>query len=148
MLQMLQNLLSERFHLQSHRETQDLPGYALELGKSGLKIATSEGQISAPAMQTSSPQSGVLRVTARKQRLRDLAGYLSVQLQSPVADRTGVDGEFDFTFEFESPQLRVAQSNGPTIFTAVQELGLHLEAQKVPGSVLIVDSVDRKPTEN
>src|SRR5579883_1470515 len=38
---MLQALLTERFHLASHRETRDLPVYALSAGKSGPKLKDS-----------------------------------------------------------------------------------------------------------
>ena len=39
---MWQNLLKERFHLQAHRETRDLPVFALVVGKSGPKLTQSD----------------------------------------------------------------------------------------------------------
>ena len=40
--EMLRNLLVERFHLQAHRETKDLPIYALLVGKNGPKLQASD----------------------------------------------------------------------------------------------------------
>jgi uncharacterized protein (TIGR03435 family) len=39
---MWQNLLKERFHLQAHRETRELPAYVLVVGKSGPKLKQSD----------------------------------------------------------------------------------------------------------
>src|SRR5262249_1919444 len=36
---MLQSLLAERFHLATHRETRELPSYAMLVAKNGLKMA-------------------------------------------------------------------------------------------------------------
>ena len=42
-----------------------------------------------------------------------------------------------------------AQDSGPSIFTAVQEqLGLKLEAHKIPVEILVVEHCERIPTEN
>ena len=35
---MLRTLLEERFHLKVHRETEDVPMYALTVAKSGFKL--------------------------------------------------------------------------------------------------------------
>ncbi|HEY1759997.1 MAG TPA: TIGR03435 family protein [Bryobacteraceae bacterium] len=41
---MVQNLLAERFKLAVHRETKEVSGYVLDVSKSGLKIAKSNGE--------------------------------------------------------------------------------------------------------
>lgn len=45
--------------------------------------------------------------------------------------------------------LSTAEPNGPSIFDAVQDqLGLKIEKTRDPVQVLVVDHVDKKPTEN
>jgi uncharacterized protein (TIGR03435 family) len=78
-------------------------------------------------------------------------------LDSPVIDKTGVAGMFDFHLEFgygiPNAKLRLPPAappddpDGPTIFTAVEKLGLKLERTKGPGEFLIIDHVER-PSEN
>jgi uncharacterized protein (TIGR03435 family) len=65
-----------------------------------------------------------------------------------VIDRTGLAGEFNFELEFapfdsESP----ADSTAPSLFTALQELGLRLETTKAPLDALVIDHAER-PSEN
>ena len=47
---MWQNLLKERFGLAMHRETKDMPMYALTIAKNGPKLKESEDQSDAPQM--------------------------------------------------------------------------------------------------
>jgi uncharacterized protein (TIGR03435 family) len=124
---MLQNLLKERFHLALHGVTKELPAYSLVPAKGGPKIKRVDdlapaSQGAAPTMTTSSTGE-MLRVAAHRQTLKNLAGYLSVQLQSPVDDETGLAGEYDFILEFASPQPTLAQTSAPSLFTAVEGQG-------------------------
>jgi len=71
-------------------------------------------------------------------------------MTNPVVDSTGLKGSWDFDLKWTGrAQLGQAGSDGISIFDAVdKQLGLKLEAQKVPSPVLIVDSVNQKPTDN
>lgn len=75
-----------------------------------------------------------------------LADHLSgpkYQLGRQVVDRTGLQGNYDFTLDWS------ADPDGVSLFTAVQEqLGLKLEAQKGSVKVLVVDSMEKRPAEN
>jgi uncharacterized protein (TIGR03435 family) len=68
-----------------------------------------------------------------------------------VIDKTGLTGKYDFHFDFA--QHRGGEDDqsdrGPSVFSAVRDqLGLKLELKKGPMEMLIVDHVDKVPTEN
>jgi uncharacterized protein (TIGR03435 family) len=46
----------------------------------------------------------------------------------------------------QAPQASDPTSNA--IFTSIQQLGLRLEARKAPVDVIVVDRVEKNPTEN
>ena len=72
--------------------------------------------------------------------LRSLAGR-------PVVDKTGIQGRYDFTLSFA--RLDDPESTLASFSTAVQEqLGLKLEPAKVPLELLVIDHVEKIPTEN
>jgi uncharacterized protein (TIGR03435 family) len=59
-----------------------------------------------------------------------------------VIDRTGLDGRFDYELEFARDPL--AQSDLPSIFTALTEqLGLKLEPTDAPQAVIVIDHIER-----
>ncbi len=72
--------------------------------------------------------------------------YFSYQA---VSDRTGLEGRWNFDLEWSLPLLGLS-SGGSALFPAALEkqLGLKLEQVAVPTPVLVVDSVDRTPSEN
>ncbi len=70
-----------------------------------------------------------------------------------VVDQTGLSGEWDFNFKYTSkppPSAAVQEVDGEnTIFDAIdKQLGLKLEAARIPTPVILVDSASRKPTDN
>jgi uncharacterized protein (TIGR03435 family) len=173
--QMLQALLADRFKLTVHRETKDLPIYALVVAKNGPKLLKAKrgdsyvdgfkGIDGLPA----GPHQMILRgrgeFKAQAQPVSALARALSLALGRPVLDKTGLTGEYDialqWTPESQTPMFKgtdegqqssgtrpSADSSGPSIFTAIQEqLGLKLESQKGSAEVLVIDHVE-KPSEN
>jgi uncharacterized protein (TIGR03435 family) len=147
--QMLQTLLAERFQLLFHRETKELPVYVLVAAKSGPKLHKAE-----PGGNTSMKGengSFVFQSTSMPQFVEDLSTLR--QVDRPVLDRTGIPGIFDFNLKFgesnEEMKRALIAGDGASIFTLIQEqLGLKLEARKGPVEMLVIDRVERAPTEN
>ena len=99
----------------------------------------------------------------KKGGIAALASWLSRQLGRVVIDKTDLKGDYDYKLEWtpdpgeggpesiglppEAPRPHV-DTNGPSIFTAVQEqLGLRLVSQKGPVEIIVIDSVE-KPSAN
>jgi uncharacterized protein (TIGR03435 family) len=101
------------------------------------------------------------RIQGNVVTLAMLANMLAGTVGRPVIDRTGVPGHFNVTLEYAPeagitgplppgvpPQEPAPRSDGPSIFTAVQEqLGLKLESTRAPVDVLVIDKAS-PPTEN
>ena len=146
---MMRALLAERFTLVMHHETRELVAYTLVSEPGGPKVrAVTTDEPAAPNPFRMS-DSGTLigtRVTADM-----LATVLSNQLGRPVQNKTGLTGVFDFTLRW-APDTGVAPGDGqdrPSLFTAIREqLGFRLVAGKRPTDVVVIDHVERMPTEN
>jgi uncharacterized protein (TIGR03435 family) len=79
--------------------------------------------------------------------MSNLAAQLERPAGLPVVDKTGLTGSYDIKFDY-APDVG-KESSLPSLFTALQEtLGLRLEQQKVPVDFVVIDRVDRVPTEN
>jgi uncharacterized protein (TIGR03435 family) len=72
-----------------------------------------------------------------------------------VVDQTGLTGAWDFNFKYGpkiTGPLAALAAGGPgviSLFDAIdKQLGLKLDAMKLPTPVIIVESVNRKPSEN
>jgi uncharacterized protein (TIGR03435 family) len=92
--------------------------------------------------------------------LDEVARVLSSRLDRPVIDKTGVDGTFNVHLEFArdetapgfnanagSPGTAPSEPSGPSIFAALEQLGLKLESTRGPRQFLVIDRVE-KPTPN
>jgi uncharacterized protein (TIGR03435 family) len=136
----LQQLLQERFHLTYHHDAKMRQGYALVLAKGGPKLIPSSGD---------TPKALALKDGLRIHTgtIQLLASMLSHPVGAPVIDKTGITGNYDIQLNFADDEA--SESPLPSVFTAVQEvLGLKLVKQEVPFDVLMIDHVDRIPTDN
>ncbi|HEY1758742.1 MAG TPA: TIGR03435 family protein [Bryobacteraceae bacterium] len=143
---MLQALLAERFKLTLHRDTKELPMYALVVAKGGPKFKSSETEtgVSSNSSRTH------WHVTA-KANMRVFAEFLSDEAGRPVVDQTGLTGSYELTLDWAPDDAPVANDGaaGPSIFTALQEqLGLKLDPAKGPVEILVIDRAERTPGEN
>jgi uncharacterized protein (TIGR03435 family) len=163
---MFQTLLADRFRLAAHMETRELNGYALVVGKNGRKIqAAKPGQEPPPPMPEYlkgkppsafegrvfiSQEGELAALTGRKVTISQLAETLgNNELQTFVRDRTGLPGYYYFGFKFASENGRRRDTDGPDIFSALQEeLGLRLQKEKGPVEILVVDRLETAPAEN
>jgi uncharacterized protein (TIGR03435 family) len=139
---MLQALLEDRFHLQTHRETREESVYFLVLAS---------GVLNAPAFDPTAPNPtppsvpGGIAMLMTNGRLSQFAASLSHILGRPVVDRTGIDGRFHLMLKYDNR----TEPEGPDIFQALRgQLGLKLESGKSLVDILVVDHVDKTPTEN
>lgn len=165
---MLQALLVERFKLAAHKESRVRPGYALLVDKNGPKFKESDpsspsarpGQVRFGASTAASGIKGAMTMSA-------LARYLSRRLDGPVLDLTELKGTYDIDVSWApdrafEPMDEFARANAEAhpgvnpapapaagLFTALREsLGLRLESRKQPVDILVIDRIERVPTEN
>jgi uncharacterized protein (TIGR03435 family) len=147
---MLRRLLADRFHVEVHRGTKQVSGYALIVAKGGSKLkpvgldSTQQGQKAGqPSPNYIVPGS----VHGHGADLSLVASLLSSPAHATVVDRTGIRGIFDFDLHFafeggSDPNLR-------DFFGAVEEqLGLKLRPEKISVDTLVIDHADSRPTEN
>ncbi len=156
---MLQTLLAERFNLVLRRDSRDTPGYALTVARGGAKLkAWKEGELVTLGGVIDAPnQNGEFRTIVRGNKLSvaQLANQLVQVTGRPVVDKTGIAGDFNYSIEFapfNTPDSGVLRDrpimSSPSLFTALEEeLGLKLEAARVPLEFLVIERAD-KPSEN
>jgi uncharacterized protein (TIGR03435 family) len=155
---MVRALLADRFQLVAHPGTRPLPAFVLSAGKSPrLKPAAAgaepgDCQYQRQA-QSTGPSAPIMSVkfschnTTMQTFVEFLHNVASPYLTRPVVDQTGLKGAYDFDIQwsYQIPK----DADGVTIFAAVdKQLGLKLEQKTAPLPVVVVESVNQKPTPN
>ncbi|MEO8370705.1 MAG: TIGR03435 family protein [Candidatus Solibacter sp.] len=152
---MLQALLAERFKLVAHKVDRPRTGFALVIDKGGPKFKEEDPE--APFMgKDARPGLMFFGRNAVKgvMTMASLASNLSRQGFGPVQDATGLTGKYGIDLKWASDKPLEAADSDPSapeasIFTAVREsLGLKLEPHTVPVQYLVIDRIERVPTEN
>ncbi len=187
--EMLQALLAERFQFKFHTEQRQFSVYALVPGKRPLKLKPAppdedKGNASEPLEVTgggsvagvnvnlghgSSWSFAPNRFEAKKLSMEVFASNLERFADRPIVDKTGLNGQFDFTFDINPedyqpmlirsaiaagvslppPALRLLDgSSSASLSDALEQIGLRLEPRKEPLDVMVVDSANKTPSEN
>jgi uncharacterized protein (TIGR03435 family) len=152
---MLQALLAERFHLAVHREEKATPVYALEIGKGPLKLQEVKAdEDSSPSGCTRSygSQGGWFVATCRGMTATRLAQAIQslgpAYFDKPVVDLTGLPGVYNFSVEWAMKAMTLNGGDAPTMFDAVEKLGLRFVSTNHAMNLIVVDHCDKQPTEN
>jgi len=170
---MLRALLADRFKLVIHRETKELPVYALVVGKGGPKLQKADideedcpESVPPPAPGTPITACHAFMggrgrgLHARAVDMSDLASYVENWTGRPLLDKTGLKGLFHIEttgwlpMEPGPPPAPGTKSEDgmdmadvPTLFQVFERLGLKMESQRDRVDVYVIDHVER-PSEN
>lgn len=170
LLQMLQNLLIDRFKLRVHREIRQVDGYVLTVAKSGIKLKeTSDAEFFLIGPQTMTGnvsmqnlarylEMGALAMTTGQRFMRPAEDGGPTPLHVPVDDKTGLKGVYAIRANV-SRTIVFAGGGGrgeggtrveydpplPKVFE--EQLGLVLTRGKVPVEYIVVDHIE-EPSEN
>ena len=149
---MLQALLADRFKLASHRETREIPALTLLVSSKGHKLTPAD-KPGEPSFKT-----GKLSLTGTGATLSELTLFLSRELREPVIDQTGLTGLFNYTLDinaYVTEEIKKSGGDGPPMEAnsiisqaMLAQLGLKVEAKKVGVPTLVVDHLEKSPTEN
>jgi uncharacterized protein (TIGR03435 family) len=135
---MLMALLEERFRLSVRHEARDVSALALVKGRREPAL---EGSKAGAKTET---QPGERRqVIFRSYTMRGFAMYLQNIWGTPVVDRRGIVGNFDFMIDPNECAGPFRDCFRP----AVEEFGLRFESVKINRDVTIIDHVER-PSDN
>lgn len=150
---MLQTLLEDRMKLVSHVEPRRKTVWALTIWKGETKMMPSAMPEKPEDADCSRSRVGDrVRLTCRHETMsgfaHELPQYAGEYVTTTVVDKTSLDGAWDFKVEW-TPLAQIANDGGLTLFDALQsQLGLQIGRKKLPVPVLVVDSVERRPTAN
>jgi len=172
---MLRALLVDRFKMTYHKEEKPVSAYTLVAVKPKIKKADPDSRTwckSENAPPNSPPGTqAIICQNATMAQFADRLLYMGPGLNWPVEEATEIEGGWDFTLTysrapiiFNGPAggrggdagpagsaipMAADPSGGLTIFQAIEkQLGLKLETRKRTLTVIVIDHLEQKPTEN
>ena len=154
---MLRTLLAERFRLQAHRETRELPAYALLRVRASTSLHRSAGTGPTRVLPGEKPYIFRFENLSMPQLALQLGPPWTTR---PVVDETGLTGSYDFALDVSryvlDPDTGKAildyrgaiDLEGALLRALPEQLGLALKPVRAPYPVLVVDHVEKVPTAN
>ena len=170
---MLQTLLADRFKMAIHKETKEMPVYALVVARGGPKLQKADieekdcpdGPTMPPPPRASTPDPETCHafyggqgrgLHSRAVTMADLVSYVGTWTDRPLLDNTGIQGLFHIETQpwqrmDAAPDAKavdgVTPSELPTLFQVFKDLGLRMEARTDKAEVYVVDHIE-EPSPN
>ena len=152
-MEMLRNLLTDRFTLTLHRESRELSAYELVVARGGVRFKESTAPLKEAPVLVNRIFPGHVYLPRRNVPIAELASVLQRSvLDRYVLNRTGLTGRYDFDLEWTpddtqfNGQLRPVAEDPPKpdLFAAVQDqLGLRLVATKAAVDTIVIDGAEQ-----
>jgi len=131
----------------------------IAVGAGGTAVSSGQGGDS----KITPGAGGNLHIEAVRMTMTGLVNLVSRWCDRPLVDMTDLKGAYDMELDISGEEVRnaarshgvsVPPSEGPTdaegvsLASSLQKLGLKLEARKAPAEVIVIDKVEKVPTEN
>jgi uncharacterized protein (TIGR03435 family) len=145
---MARTLLTERFHLKFHHEMRDAPVLILAAGKSAPKLFPPKPEekysIKLTPLTGGNQKIVAYHVAATRFSFAQLNRTFSRVLDRVIINQTGLEGDFDFTFDL-TPDENLPNPLDPSLLISAmrEQLGLTVKSTKVPVDFLAIDSVEK-----
>lgn len=148
--QMLQSLLTERFHLKFHREFRKEQAYLVLLRKkpNGMKLQPpkDEHMPSYVGVHIDSLEAGSTSLNVLNSTMLEFAREVGRYTKLNVIDRTGLSGSYEFSVPFYFQQEQDSDF-GASVLAGLQAFGFDIKSTKMPLEYIVIDHVDR-PSDN
>jgi uncharacterized protein (TIGR03435 family) len=141
----LRNLLAQRFQLVIRAEKKDVSGYVLTRGEGPLKLRPRLGPAGSGLLTGGKDEFGGQHIIFMNVPESNFARMLMLATGRIVLDRTGFKDGYYLDLEFAPP--KGGGSSKPSLFKALEEVGLKLEETTLAQETLFIERVER-PTEN
>ena len=149
---MLRSLLADRFKLVIHSQETPMNVWAMiavNAGKPGPQLKEAKG--GGPTNQCNGQPNGPnTTLTCVNVSMAFLTEFVRRQIDPGIADLTEFQGNWDLQLTWTNPAgMAAAGKDAIALRDAFEkQLGIKLEQQMRPIATLVVDSVNRKPTDN
>jgi uncharacterized protein (TIGR03435 family) len=129
---LLQRMLAERFQMEAHRETKEVPVYVLK----ALEGLQPNARPPVP-VQADRREASALGLRLSHASMKDLADTLADMLLRPVFDETGIDGSFEISLNWK-------RGDAESLRKAVREqLGVNLIEERRAVELLLITRIER-----
>jgi uncharacterized protein (TIGR03435 family) len=150
--EMLQAMLAERFKFAYHRETREYQMNVLTVGKSGMKLPRLPDGTRMESTRKFLPDGTTRRILIGKVTSLFITMNSFGGLQ--LVDETGLDGIYTWVQDEPpptpgiSPQVALQEGLQESFKAMIEAAGLKLETRKVHKETIVVDHLEKNPTEN
>ena len=136
------------------------------LGQGGSMVSAGPNGTS----RTTPGANGNLHVESKKITMAAFANFINRYYDKPVIDMTGLSDSYDLEFDVSGEELRAGarahgaivpnrradgslaeetpEPSGVSLAASIKKLGLRIESRKAPAEVIVIDKVEKVPTEN